>query len=193
MSMLWPCSSNGSEMASAIRRATRSASALLDLREENGELVAGQARQQRPLDRTFAEFGGDDDAQPVGDHDQQLVAAGMAKAVVDVLEPVEIDEQHRRHGLRRARSPSSLSASARKWSRLGSEVTGSYMPSAWAFSIDARTSANRLSTAVASLGICRGRCAASGWSDRPARPPAAGRQARSSARALSLLGRSEAM
>ena len=31
------------------------------------------------------------------------------------------------------------------------------MPSAWAFSIDARTSANRLSTAAASLGMMRGR------------------------------------
>ena len=41
-------------------------------------------------------FGGDDDAQAVGNHDQQLVAAGMAKAVVDDLEAVEVDEQHRR-------------------------------------------------------------------------------------------------
>ena len=40
-------------------------------------------------------------------------------------------------------SPSNLSASERKWRRLGSEVTGSYMPSAWAFSIEARTSANK--------------------------------------------------
>ena len=48
------------------------------------------------------ELGVDDDAQPVGDHDQQLVAAGMAEAVVDVLEAVEVDEQHRRPGARRA-------------------------------------------------------------------------------------------
>ena len=45
--------------------------------------------------------------------------------------------------LRPGASPSSLSASERKWSRLGSEVTGSYMPRACAFSIDARTSANK--------------------------------------------------
>ena len=51
--------------------------------------------------------------------------------------------------------PSSLSASDRKWSRLGSEVTGSYMPSAWAFSIEARTSENNVSTAAATCGIVR--------------------------------------
>ena len=44
-----------------------------------------------------ADLGGDHHAQAVGDHDQQLVAAGMAEAVVDRLEAVEVDEQHRRH------------------------------------------------------------------------------------------------
>ena len=43
-------------------------------------------------------FGIDDHAQPVRDHDQKLVAARMAKTVVDRLEAVEIDEQHQRFG-----------------------------------------------------------------------------------------------
>ena len=124
----------------------------LDLGEEHGELVAGQPGEQRPRARIAGELGVDDDAKAVGDHDQQLVAAGMAEAVVDHLEAVEIDEQHRGVGPSAA-SLSSLSASERKCRRLGSEVTGSYMPSAWAFSIEARTSANSVSTAAASLGI----------------------------------------
>ena len=70
----------------------------IDLREEHGELVAGEAREQRPGAGIAGELGIDHDAQPVGDHDQQLIAAGMAEAVVDLLEPVEIDEQHRRLG-----------------------------------------------------------------------------------------------
>ena len=61
----------------------------------------------------FAKFGGDDDAKAVGDHDQQLVAAGMAEAVVDVLEPIEVDEQHRRLGCL-AEPASNLSASGAK-------------------------------------------------------------------------------
>ena len=68
-----------------------------DARYENGELIPGQARQQRAAIGVFALLGGDHYAQPVGDHDQQLIAAGMAKAVVDTLEAVEVDEQHRRH------------------------------------------------------------------------------------------------
>ena len=112
-------------------------------------------RAAAALPAFLGNLGGDDDAQPVGDHDQQLVAARMAEAVVDHLEAVEVDEQHRRIATRGRVSPSNLSASERKWSRLGSEVTGSYMPSAWAFSIEARTSANRVSTAAASLGMLR--------------------------------------
>ena len=124
-----------------------------DLREEDRELVAGEAGEQGTGACAAGELGVDDHPQAVGDHDQQLVAAGMAKAVVDQLEAVEVDEQHRRLAPS-STSLISLSASERKCSRLGSEVTGSYMPSAWAFSIEARTSANRLSTAAATLGMC---------------------------------------
>jgi hypothetical protein len=47
---------------------------------------------------TFSESS---DTKAVGDHDQELVAAGVAQAVVDVLETVEVDEQHRRAGTTR--------------------------------------------------------------------------------------------
>ena len=97
MSTLCEHSSNGSEIASTTRRAIRSISSERgDLGEEHGELVAGEAREQRARARIAGELGVDDHPQAVGDHDQQLVAAGVAKAVVDHLEAVEIDEQHRR-------------------------------------------------------------------------------------------------
>ena len=97
MSTLCPCSSNGSEIASAIRRATRSTSAADSICGKNivNSSPASRASSGRGTG-AVAKLGGDDDAQAVGDHDQQLVAAGVAKAVVDVLEAVEVDEQHRR-------------------------------------------------------------------------------------------------
>ena len=163
-----------------MRRATRSTSAAdADLREEQGELVAGQARQQRPAADRFADLRGDDDAQPVRDHDQQLVAAGMAEAVVDHLEAVEVDEQHRAAGCPVAASPSILSASERKWSRLGSDVTGSYMPE--------RLGILDRGADLGEQGVHRGRelghvladdARAAARRDRHPRPPAAGRRAR---------------
>ena len=90
-------------------------------------------------------------------------------------------------------SPSSLSASERKCRRLGSEVTGSYMPSAWAFSIDARTSANRVSTAAASFGIARAATGGAGEMRSPSSTAIRRSPSAASARALSLLGRSDAM
>ena len=68
----------------------------LDLGEKDRELVSGEAGEQRPRPRAAGELRIDDHAQAVGDHDQQLVTTGMAKAIVDELEPVEVDEQHRR-------------------------------------------------------------------------------------------------
>ena len=86
----------------------------LDLGEEDRELVAGEAGEQRTRPGAAVEFGVDDHAQAIGDHDQQLVAAGMAEAVVDDLETVEVDEQHRRAAHRSRASLISLSASDRK-------------------------------------------------------------------------------
>ena len=52
---------------------------------DDGELVAADARHDVA--------GPDAAAQPLGEHEQQLVAGGVAAAVVDGLEVVEVDEQ----------------------------------------------------------------------------------------------------
>ncbi len=71
------------------------------------------------------------------------------------------------------------SASRRKWTRLGSEVTGSYIASAWASSRLERTWANRPSTAAASAGMSRlQRRRARARRDRRGSPRAGGRSAR---------------
>ncbi len=75
---------------------------MVDGRKENGELVAGQPGQDRAFSLAVADFSGDHDPQSVGDHDQQLVAACMPKAVVNVLEAIEVDEQHRGERVGRA-------------------------------------------------------------------------------------------
>ena len=71
-----------------MRAATVSASARADDRlDEHRELVAAEAGHRVA--------GADRVAQPVGDLDQQLVAGGVAEAVVDLLEAVEVQEQDR--------------------------------------------------------------------------------------------------
>ena len=59
---------------------------ILEFLDDDHELVAAQARQQVGLAQRLRQRGG---------HAlQQLVADTMAQRVVDVLEPVQIDEQH---------------------------------------------------------------------------------------------------
>ena len=53
---------------------------------DDGELVAADAGDDVA--------GAHAAAQPLGEHEQQLVTGGVAAAVVDVLEVVEVDEQH---------------------------------------------------------------------------------------------------
>ena len=53
--------------------------------DDDGELVAADAGD----DVTGAHAA----AQPLGEHEQELVAGGVTAAVVDVLEVVEVDEQ----------------------------------------------------------------------------------------------------
>ena len=65
-----------------------------DAGEEDREFVACQPGKQGAAATRLVELPVDDDPEAVRDHDQQLVAARMAEAVVDHLEPVEIDEQH---------------------------------------------------------------------------------------------------
>ena len=61
--------------------------ALRDALQQDGELVAAQARGGVHL--------AEGRAQPVGDADEQLVAGGVAQRVVDGLEVVEVDERDR--------------------------------------------------------------------------------------------------
>ncbi len=89
-----------------------------DVLLEHDELVAAEAGDEI--------LGTQHLAQAVGDRAQELVAAGMAERVVDLLELVEIDEQQRREALgMRARCASSRSISSRKLTRLGSAVSSS--------------------------------------------------------------------
>jgi hypothetical protein len=60
--------------------------------QQDGELVAAQAGD--------AVAGAHARGEPAGDGDEQLVAGRVAEGVVDRLEAVEVDEQHRRRGTR---------------------------------------------------------------------------------------------
>ena len=60
--------------------------AFLHARQEHRELVAGEAGQRVRLARRLDE--------PRGDLAQQLVAVAVAEGVVDLLEPVEVDQHH---------------------------------------------------------------------------------------------------
>ncbi len=81
-----PRSTNGRASDSAIRSATRIASrSVLDVLDQDGELVAaeardGVARAQRLLEARR-------------DRGEQLVAGGVPEAVVDELELVEVEEE----------------------------------------------------------------------------------------------------
>ena len=72
-----------------IRRATltRGRLGVVAVLDHHRELVAAEARDHV--------LGAQARAQPRGDRHQQLVAGGVAEAVVDGLEVVEVDEQHR--------------------------------------------------------------------------------------------------
>ena len=72
-----------------MRRARPAASSCeLDVLLEHNEFVAAEAGDEILRPQHFA--------QAAGDRAQQLVAAGMAERVVDLLELVEVDEQQRR-------------------------------------------------------------------------------------------------
>ncbi len=59
-----------------------------DVLLEHHEFVAAEARHEILRAQHVA--------QPFGDGAQQLVAAGMAQGIVDLLELIEVDEQQRR-------------------------------------------------------------------------------------------------
>ena len=68
----------------------------VDVLAEDGELVAPDARRRV--------LGAQDAGDAPGDRDEQLVARGVAEAVVDVLEAVEVAEEHRRRDAVAARA-----------------------------------------------------------------------------------------
>ena len=60
---------------------------LVDALDQDRELVAAEPRARV--------LGPDARADPLGNHDQEIVSSRVAKAVVDGLEVVEVDEEHR--------------------------------------------------------------------------------------------------
>ena len=62
-----------------------------DPRQQDRELVAAQPRQRDAAAPRRQQVRG----QPVGDRPQQPVAGAVTERVVDLLEPVEVDEQER--------------------------------------------------------------------------------------------------
>ena len=194
MSTLWAHSSNGSEMASTTRRAIRSMSSAETISGKNmvNSSPARRASSGR-VPRIAVELGVDHHPQAVRDHDQQLVAAGMAEAVVDALEAIEVDEQHRR-----GRTFEPL---AEQLVGLGSEMQpvgkrGDRIVHAERMGIVDRGAhfgeqgVDRRSQLGHRIG---GRSAVRAKPGPRPRPRAAARSARASARALSLFGRSDAM
>ena len=78
-------------LAEAVDDPAREAGGVLgrmDVLLEHDELVAAEAGDEIVRAQHFA--------QTVGHRAQQLVAAGMAERIVDLLELVEVDEQQRR-------------------------------------------------------------------------------------------------
>jgi hypothetical protein len=61
----------------------------VDVFQQDRELVAAQTGHG--IGRADA------GPEPFRDQTQQLVTCGVPEAVVDILEPVEVDEQHRQH------------------------------------------------------------------------------------------------
>ena len=113
--------------------------------------------------------------QPLREREQQLVAHGVSEAVVDVLEAIEVDEEHREVVLgcrtRRAIARSSRSMNS---TRLGSRVSGSWIASwisRWCATRRlALISLNACAT-VTSSALPRTAAAARGCRRRCRRPP----------------------
>ena len=102
-----------------MRRARPAASSCgMDVLLEHNEFVAAEAGDEILWPQHLA--------QPVRHRAEQLVAAGMAERVVDLLELVEVDEQQRRQTGRLPRwVASSRPISSRKLTRFGSAVSSS--------------------------------------------------------------------
>ena len=82
---------NGRDSAVLIRSATRTAS--------RSVLMSARTANSSPPKRAIVSLGRRRLFEPGRDRDQQLVAGGVAEAVVDELEPVEVEEEDRDRGL----------------------------------------------------------------------------------------------
>ena len=94
-----PRTSNGSSSASRIAPASAVDVDRSSVLDQDRELVAAEARR--------GVAGAHAAQQPLADRDEQLVAGGVAEAVVDRLELVEVAEQDRRRCAPRARARAS--------------------------------------------------------------------------------------
>ncbi len=77
-------------IATSSSSAIRARLALVDVRQDDRELVAAEARDGVGAPQTAAE--------DVGDGRDELVAGAVAERVVDVLEVVEVEREHRAAG-----------------------------------------------------------------------------------------------
>ena len=111
-----PSSSTGARSALASRSATRRAADLAADGDRDRELVAAEARDQVA--------GAQHAPHALGDDLEQVVAGAVAERVVDHLEVVEVDEQHR--DLVAAGSAISSRSRCRNSVRFGSPVSGSW-------------------------------------------------------------------
>ena len=127
----------------------------LDLGEEHRELVAGEAREQRtraarlPVNSALTTTRSRlatmiSSWSPRAWPRLSLTLLKRSRSTNSIAEVATFGA-----------SLSNLSASERKWSRLGSEVTGSYMPSAGRSRSRRGPRRTGVSTAVASFGIVR--------------------------------------
>jgi hypothetical protein len=78
-----------------------------DIRQQNRELVTAKAGQGRVRCQEGRE--------PPTDRDEELVARGVAEAVVDPLEPVEVEEENGERSAKRMRLGRPVTASWVAW------------------------------------------------------------------------------
>ena len=84
-----PSTVNGGASARGRAAATVSAPLGVDVVQEDGELVAAEAGEQ------VVARGRRQPGEPLGHVAEQVVAGVVAQAVVDLLEPVEVEQQQR--------------------------------------------------------------------------------------------------
>ena len=142
-----PSMRNGSCSAATMRPATRLGVGRAERRlDQHGELVAAEPGHRVAVAHRRA--------QPVGDLDQQLVAGRVAEAVVDLLEAVQVEEQHGHVVVVAAARRSASASRSRNSARLASPVSASWYASCTSWSCSSlRSRMSRvLSTRPSTLG-----------------------------------------